>query len=116
MNHSARVYENVFEMLPSEENPTPMVRINRLNEAPDFQLYAKLEWMCPFGSVKDRAAWGMLRDLEDRGEIGGQRGVGEPTSGDTGSRLAGRARPGGYHRRAGVPNKTPLGKEGRAES
>jgi len=92
MNHNVRVYDNVFEMLPSEENPTPMVRINRLNKAPDFQLYAKLEWMCPFGSVKDRAAWEMLRDLEERGEIGGQRGIVEPTSGNTGISLAAMAR------------------------
>src|SRR5207248_1729273 len=104
------VYENVFEMLPSEENPTPMVRINRLNKAPDFQLYAKLEWMCPFGSVKDRAAWEMLKDLEERKEIGGQRGIVEPTSGNTGISLAAMARARGYHMRAVVPNKVPLEK------
>src|SRR5881628_1954238 len=111
MNHSARVYENVFDMLPNEENPTPMVRINRLNKAPDFQLYAKLEWMSPFGSVKDRAAWGMLRDLEERGEIGGGRGMVEPTSGNTGISLAAMARARGYHLRAVVPNKVPLEKK-----
>src|SRR5499427_2134429 len=111
MNHSARVYENVFEMLPSEENPTPMVRINRLNKAKDFPLYAKLEWMCPFGSVKDRAAWEMLRDLEVRKEIGGKRGIVEPTSGNTGISLAAMARARGYHMRAVVPNKVPLEKK-----
>ncbi len=81
MDHGARVYDTVFEMMPSEENPTPLVRINRLNRASAFPLYAKLEWMNPFGSVKDRAAWEMLRDLEERGEVGGQRGIVEPTSG-----------------------------------
>ncbi len=75
MDHQKRVYENVFEMLPSEENPTPLVRINRLSQVAEFPLYAKLEWMNPFGSVKDRAAWEMLRDLEERGEFGGKRGV-----------------------------------------
>ena len=54
--------------MPNEDNPTPLVRLNRLNPAPDFPLYAKLEWVNPFGSVKDRAAWEMLRDLEERGE------------------------------------------------
>ena len=34
-----RVYEDVFEMLPSEENPTPMVRIGRLNPSPAFSWY-----------------------------------------------------------------------------
>jgi len=70
MDHKLRVYNDVFELLPSEENPSPLVRINRMNPCPEFQLFAKLEWMNPFGSVKDRAAWQMLRDLEDRGELG----------------------------------------------
>ena len=30
-------------LLPSEENPTPLVRVHKLNPSPDFQLYAKLE-------------------------------------------------------------------------
>jgi len=111
MDHAARVYNNVFEMLPSEENPSPLVRLNRLNAALDFPLYAKLEWMNPFGSVKDRAAWEMLRDLEARGEIGGQRGLVEPTSGNTGISLAAMARARGYHLRAVVPNKVPFEKK-----
>ena len=111
MNHKLRVYDNVFEMLPDEENPTPLVRLNRLNTAPEFPLHAKLEWMNPFGSVKDRAAWEMLRDLEARGEIGGQRGLVEPTSGNTGISLAAMARTRGYHMRAVVPNKVPLEKK-----
>ena len=68
MDHRTRVYDSMFEMMPNEDNPTPLVRLNRLNPAPDFPLYAKLEWVNPFGSVKDRAAWEMLRDLEERGE------------------------------------------------
>src|SRR5437588_7673825 len=111
MNHTTRVYENVFEMLPSEDNPSPMVRLNRLNKSPDFQLYAKLEWVNPFGSVKDRAAWEMLRDLEERGEVGGIRGMVEPTSGNTGISLAAMARARGYHVRVVVPNKVPLEKK-----
>ena len=71
MDHRTRVYDSVFEMMPNEDNPTPLVRLNRLNPAPDFPLYAKLEWVNPFGSVKDRAAWEMLRDLEERGEVQG---------------------------------------------
>src|SRR6266498_256089 len=111
MNHQTRVYNNVFELLPSEENPTPLVRINRMNPCPGFQLWAKLEWMNPFGSVKDRAAWQMLRDLEERGELGNGRGIVEPTSGNTGISLAAMARVRGYHMRAVVPNKVPLEKK-----
>lgn len=111
MNHQTRVYDNIFELLPSEENPTPMVRINRMNPSAEFVLYAKLEWMNPFGSVKDRAAWAMLRDLEQRGEIGNGRGIVEPTSGNTGISLAAMARVRGHHMRAVVPNKVPLEKK-----
>src|SRR5437899_11626833 len=111
MNHQTRVYNDVFEMLPSEENPSPIVRINRLNPSPEFQLYAKLEWLNPFGSVKDRAAWAMLRELEEKGEIGSGRGLVEPTSGNTGISLAAMASARGYHLRAVVPNKVPLEKK-----
>jgi cysteine synthase len=111
MNHQTRVYNDVFEMLPTEENPSPMVRIHRLNPSPEFTLYAKLEWLNPFGSVKDRAAWAMLRDLERRGEVGNGRGLVEPTSGNTGISLAAMARVRGYPMRAVVPNRVPLEKK-----
>jgi len=111
MNHQMRVYESCFELLPSEANPSPMVRINRPSPSPEFTLYAKLEWMNPFGSVKDRAAWAMLRDLEERGEVSPTRGIVEPTSGNTGISLAAMARARGYHMRAVVPNRVPLEKK-----
>src|SRR5439155_24405930 len=111
MNHQMRVYDDVFEMLPNEENPSPMVRINQMNPSPDFQLFAKLEWMNPFGSVKDRAAWAMLRELEEKRLLGGGRGIVEPTSGNTGISLAAMARARGLHMRAVVPNKIPLEKK-----
>jgi cysteine synthase len=111
MDHALRVYEDIFEMMPNEANPTPLVRINRLNPTPEFPLYAKLEWLSPFGSVKDRAAWAMLRDLEERGEISRERGLVEPTSGNTGISLAAMARARGYRLRAVVPNKVPQEKK-----
>jgi len=111
MNHQTRVYDNVFDLLPSEENPSPLVRVNRLNPSAEFTLYAKLEWMNPFGSVKDRAAWSMLRDLEARGEIGDGRGIVEPTSGNTGISLAAMAKVRGYPMRAVVPNRVPTEKK-----
>ncbi|HEU5077651.1 MAG TPA: cysteine synthase family protein [Opitutaceae bacterium] len=111
MNSAARVYNDIFGLLPSEENPTPMVRVNKLNPSAEFSLFAKLEWFNPFGSVKDRAAWEMLRDLEARGEVGGGRGLVEPTSGNTGLSLAAMARVRGYRTRAVVPNGIPLEKK-----
>ena len=111
MNHQTRVYDNIFELLPDIDNPSPLVRINRLAPSNGSSLFAKLEWMNPFGSVKDRAAWQLLRDLEERGEVSSERGVVEPTSGNTGISLAALARARGYHMRAIVPNKVPLEKK-----
>lgn len=116
-----RVYADVFAMLPDENHPTPLVRINRMNPAEHFTLFAKLEWMNPFGSVKDRAAWEMIRDLEERGEltagvrdaegrVTGGRGIVEPTSGNTGLSLAAMASVRGYSMRAVVPQKVPAEK------
>jgi cysteine synthase len=111
MNLETRVFDSITDLLPSERNPSPMVRINRLNPSGDFQLYAKLEWLNPFGSIKDRAAWYMLRDLEERGELGRGRGIVEPTSGNTGISLAAMAGVRGYGMRAVVPNKVPIEKK-----
>jgi cysteine synthase len=111
VDHSKRVYESVMDLLPSEENPTPMVRLRRLVGTEAFKLFAKLEWMNPFGSVKDRPAWFMLKDLEERGLIGGERGLVEPTSGNTGLSLAAMASARGYSSRAVVPDKVPLEKK-----
>ena len=110
MNHQTRVYDNIFELLPNEENPSPLVRLNKLVPA-GSQLWAKLEWFNPFGSVKDRPAWALLRELEEKGAVGNGRGVVEPTSGNTGISMAVLAKARGYHMRAVVPNKIPLEKK-----
>jgi cysteine synthase len=120
-DHSKRVYGSVIDMLPSEENPSPLVRVNRLNPAREtFTLYAKLEWQNPFGSVKDRAAWQLIQDLESRGQLRRPesyatrdttgRGIVEPTSGNTGLSLAALAGVRGYAMRAVVPQKVPVEK------
>jgi cysteine synthase len=110
MDHSARVYDDIIEMLPNEENPSPMVRLRRLVPDNGSELWAKLEWLNPFGSVKDRAAWAMVKDLEEKGELGPThpgRGLVEPTSGNTGISLAALAAVRGYPMRAVVPSKVP---------
>jgi cysteine synthase len=113
MDHSARVYEDITQLFPTEENPSPLVRLNRLVPA-GSTLWAKLEWMNPFGSVKDRAAWAMIRDLEARGELGPSRpgrGIVEPTSGNTGLSLAALCGARGYSMLAVVPEKVPAEKK-----
>ncbi len=111
MNHATRVYDDILETLPSPENPTPLVRIRRLNPASEATLYAKLEWMNPFGSVKDRAAAYLLRDLARRGELTPERGAVEPTSGNTGISMAAIAAVLGARMRAVVPDRVPLEKK-----
>jgi cysteine synthase A/cysteine synthase B len=109
MDHASRVYDDITELLPNEENPSPMVRLNRL-VPPGSTLWAKLEWLNPFGSVKDRAAWSMIQDLERRDELGPSRpgrGIVEPTSGNTGLSLAALAGLRGYPMLAVVPSKVP---------
>jgi cysteine synthase len=106
-----RVYDNILQALPGPENPTPLVRINRLNPKPEFALYAKLEWMNPFGSVKDRAAWFLLRDMAERGVLDEHRGVVEATSGNTGISMAAMAAVLGFRMRAVVPDRVPLEKK-----
>jgi len=66
---------------------TPLVKINRL--AGDSSLVlAKLEFFNPASSVKDRAAWGMLKDAEEKGLLKPGSLIVEPTSGNTGIGLA----------------------------
>ncbi len=111
MKRTLRVCDDILETLPGPENPTPLVRLNRLVPSPEFTLYAKLEWLNPFGSVKDRAAAYLIRDLERKGALGSGRGIVEPTSGNTGLSLAGICAVRGYRMKAIVPNKIPLEKK-----
>jgi cysteine synthase len=111
MNRALQVFDDILETLPGPENPTPLIRLNRIGATPEFPLWAKLEWANPFGSVKDRAASFMIRELERQGLLGGARGVVEPTSGNTGLSLAAICAARGYPMRAVVPNKIPLEKK-----
>ncbi|MHB0995891.1 MAG: cysteine synthase A [Elusimicrobiales bacterium] len=66
---------------------TPLVKICRFGRCPALVL-AKLEFFNPLSSVKDRAAYGMLKDAEERGLLKPGTLVVEPTSGNTGIGLA----------------------------
>ncbi len=82
VDHKLRVYSDITGLIASPENPTPLVRINRLNAGSPCQIYLKLERYNPFGSVKDRIACEMLKALNVDG-----RTVVEPSSGNTGIAL-----------------------------
>ncbi len=67
---------------------TPLVEIQKLNSNPNVKVYGKLEGNNPGGSVKDRAAYGMISGALERGEIKKGDRLVEATSGNTGIALA----------------------------
>lgn len=67
---------------------TPMVEITRLNPNPKVKLFGKLEGNNPGGSVKDRAAYNMIKKALERGDIKKGTKLIEATSGNTGIALA----------------------------
>lgn len=67
---------------------TPIVKINRITIPNDAQIFAKLEYFNPGGSVKDRIAYGMILDAEKKGRLKAGGTIIEPTSGNTGIGLA----------------------------
>jgi cysteine synthase B len=67
---------------------TPLVKLQRLSQGLDAQIWVKLEGNNPAGSVKDRAALAMIQQAELRGEIAPGNVLIEATSGNTGIALA----------------------------
>lgn len=67
---------------------TPLVELKRINPNPNVRLFGKLEGNNPGGSVKDRAAYSMIKGALDRGEIKPGMKLIEATSGNTGIALA----------------------------
>src|SRR5437899_1673263 len=64
---------------------TPLLRLERVSrEFPDVEFYAKAEWLNPGGSVKDRAAFNMIREGELSGELRPGKTLLDSTSGNTG--------------------------------
>jgi cysteine synthase B len=67
---------------------TPMVELKKISVNPAVKIFAKLEGNNPAGSVKDRAAYGMIKGALDRGDIQPGMKLIEATSGNTGIALA----------------------------
>ncbi|MCA9520110.1 MAG: pyridoxal-phosphate dependent enzyme [Myxococcales bacterium] len=87
-DHQRRVYEDIMGLTSNEENPTPIVRLNKVVPFTHTKVYAKLEWYNPFGAVKDRVAYNMIRDAEEKNLLSRGQKLVEPTSGNTGMGLA----------------------------
>src|SRR5580658_3992430 len=83
-NSALRVASDITELV----GHTPMLQLMRLAPEPSAAVYAKLEFLNPGGSVKDRAALGMILDAEKRGLLKPGCTILEATAGNTGVGLA----------------------------
>lgn len=81
-----KIYRNITEIIGN----TPLLEVAHIEKEEQLQgkVFAKLELFNPSGSVKDRAAFQMLEEARQRGEIGEKAVIIEPTSGNTGIGLA----------------------------
>jgi cysteine synthase B len=77
----ARIGQNLLERI----GKTPLLRLERMGaDFPNAEFYAKAEWFNPGGSVKDRAAYSMIREGERTGALERGKTVLDATSGNTG--------------------------------
>ncbi len=79
-----RVTESVIDLI----GQTPLLHISRFAPPRLAGVYAKIEWLNPGGSIKDRAALGMILDAEENGLLKSGATIIEPTAGNTGIGLA----------------------------
>jgi len=101
MNGKAR---DILELI----GRTPIVRLNRLNPNPKVEVYVKLEYFNPGGSVKDRPALAMVEAAEAAGELTPDKIIIEATSGNTGIGLALVAAVKGYRLLLAMPESASL--------
>jgi cystathionine beta-synthase len=85
-------YDSVVELI----GDTPLVRLNRVTEGIGATVLAKIEYLNPGGSVKDRIALRMIEAAEQSGQLRPGGTIVEPTSGNTGVGLALVAQQRGY--------------------
>ncbi|MGL5085993.1 MAG: cysteine synthase A [Clostridium sp.] len=78
------IYNGVLELI----GKTPVLKINNLTDENSADVYVKLEKYNPSGSLKDRAALGMIEKAEELGMLKSGHTIVEPTSGNTGIGIA----------------------------
>jgi len=83
-SHALRVAADITKLV----GHTPMLKLARLSPEPAAAVFAKLEFLNPGGSIKDRAALGMILDAEARGLLHPGSTIIEATAGNTGVGLA----------------------------
>ncbi len=91
----SKIKESALELIGN----TPILKLNKYakeKNIKDVNILAKLEYLNPAGSVKDRIALAMIEDAEEKGLLKPGATIIEPTSGNTGIGLAAVARAKGY--------------------
>lgn len=78
------IHNNIYELIGN----TPIIKLNKLTDKLSADVYLKLEWFNPGGSVKDRIAISMIEAAEKEGLLKKGDTIIEPTSGNTGIGLA----------------------------
>lgn len=78
------VCNNILEAIGN----TPMIKLNKLTDENSAQILVKFEGLNVGGSIKTRTAYNMIKDAENRGLIGKDTTIVEPTSGNQGIGLA----------------------------
>jgi cysteine synthase A len=94
-----RVADDITQLV----GETPMLQLKRLVSAGSADIFAKLEYLNPGGSVKDRAAIGIIRRAEQEGKLAPGGTIVEATAGNTGIGLALIGVNGGYKVKLFVP-------------
>lgn len=101
------IYENMQELIGN----TPLVKLNYVGVPNGVNLYAKLEYWNPSGSVKDRTGLYMIKDAEDKGLLKQGGTIIEATAGNTGLGIAMAALNRGYQVIFIVPTKFSVEKQ-----
>jgi cystathionine beta-synthase len=101
VSHEKRVFDSILGAIGN----TPLVRLGRIGRDLLVPLYAKLEFMNPGGSVKDRVGAHIIEQAEKRGELKSGGTIVEATSGNTGVGLAIAAALKGYKTIFVMPDK-----------
>ena len=78
------LFQNILEAI----GRTPLVRVNKVLDGLECEVYAKCEFLNPGGSIKDRIGYRMVVDAEKSGRIKRGDTLIEPTSGNTGIGIA----------------------------
>ena len=67
---------------------TPLLKLNKVNDVPDVDIYVKCEFMNPGGSIKDRMALCMIEEAEKRGDLKPGGMIVDQSTGNTGPALS----------------------------